>query len=161
MLPRSSERNGRLIDHGDPTEAPAAITPQALVRNVLDKHFANGAHLAFTSDGEFRCYDGKHWAVLPEIELLEVVVDELSDRPAGVRLTTILRDASELLKVRCSAKGAHLSLARTPAPVVNCSNGEVWIGRDGSLDLRPHDPESFLSHSLRASAAPSRPARPM
>jgi putative DNA primase/helicase len=35
-----------------------------------------------------------------------------------------------------------------PPPVINCANAEVWISPDGTVDLRPHRPESHLRHCL-------------
>jgi putative DNA primase/helicase len=41
-----------------------------------------------------------------------------------------------------------LSFVAEPPPVINCANGEVWIAAGGSVDLRPHRPESHLRHCL-------------
>jgi P4 family phage/plasmid primase-like protien len=38
--------------------------------------------------------------------------------------------------------------------VINCANGEVWIADDGSIELRPHRPDSFLRHCLDVSYDP-------
>ena len=39
-------------------------------------------------------------------------------------------------------------MSRNPPPVINCANGEVWIAPDGTVELRPHRPESHLRHCL-------------
>ena len=32
--------------------------------------------------------------------------------------------------------------------MINCANGELWIGPDGSVELRSHSPQSYLRHCL-------------
>jgi putative DNA primase/helicase len=41
-----------------------------------------------------------------------------------------------------------LGFVSDPPPVINCKNGELWIAPDGSVELRPHRPESYLRHRL-------------
>ena len=42
-----------------------------------------------------------------------------------------------------------------PAPVINCKNGELWIAKDGSVELRPHDEKSYLRHCLEVAYDPA------
>ena len=53
-----------------------------------------------------------------------------------------------LLLAKLAAKNDLLGFVAEPAPIINCSNGELWIAQDGGVELRPHRPESYLRHCL-------------
>jgi len=82
----------------------------------------------------------------------------LDDNDAGRRLLQIFRDwgwPQSQGRVTSAVKQAveslkHQTFVNAPPffgvgqPVINCTNGELWFRRDGSVELRPHNPESGL-----------------
>jgi putative DNA primase/helicase len=69
-------------------------------------------------------------------------------RLSSKRTASLLSQVLTLLKAKLAVKDDLLSFVANPPPVINCANGEVWISPDGTVDLRPHRPESHLRHCL-------------
>jgi putative DNA primase/helicase len=67
---------------------------------------------------------------------------------------SLVNQTLALLKAKLAEKEDRLGFVANPPPVINCANGEVWIAEDGSVELRPHQPESFLRHCLNVSYDP-------
>src|SRR3954451_7133272 len=42
----------------------------------------------------------------------------------------------------------RLRFLSPPPSVINCRNGELWIGADGRVELKPHNSQSYLRHVL-------------
>jgi putative DNA primase/helicase len=53
-----------------------------------------------------------------------------------------------LLKANLAAADNLLDFNVTPLPIINCANGELWLTPDGAVELRSHQPGSFLRHCL-------------
>src|SRR5450759_5437253 len=50
---------------------------------------------------------------------------------------------------------ASLGILDDPPSVINCSNCEVWILPNGTIEQRPHRPESYLRHCLDVKYEPA------
>ena len=61
---------------------------------------------------------------------------------------TALESAIKLLISKCAVQGDLLRLSEEPLPVINCRNGELWIGDQGAVHLCPHRHESYLTYVL-------------
>jgi putative DNA primase/helicase len=53
-----------------------------------------------------------------------------------------------LLEAKLAIREDLFAFTAEPPPVINCANGELWIGPDGNVELRSHSPESYLRHCL-------------
>jgi putative DNA primase/helicase len=120
---------------------------EALMRSVLDQWFAGGKHLMFVPDGQFWEFDVKLWRPVSDAWIKGKVLEAVQ---TGSHQTTasLVNQALALLKAKLAAKEDRLGFIANPPPVINCANGEVWIAEDGSVELRSHQPESFLRHCL-------------
>ena len=117
---------------------------------VLDREFARGDHLIFCPDGRFWMYTGTHWEPVQESWLRGrtlAAIQAMPDR-GGAATSAIIGQVSTLLKASRSVNGDPLGFIGTPPPVINCSNGELWISSDGSVELRKHQALSYLRHCL-------------
>ena len=52
------------------------------------------------------------------------------------------------MEAALAVKNDQFSFISDPPPVINCRNGELWILDDGNVELRPHRPDSNLTHCL-------------
>jgi putative DNA primase/helicase len=122
---------------------------ERLMQLVLDRHFHGGKHLLLSTDGGFWHYDARLWRVVQDQWVSGKVLEIIQANPVKNQKTaSLLGQALTLLKAKLAVKEDLLSFVATLPPVINCANGEVWIGPDGTVDLRPHRPESHLRHCL-------------
>ena len=135
--PRAAASAERSHDH-----APA------LMRQVLDADFDEGAHLEYTGD-VFWHFRRTHWVKLSEKELGKVILKHLLAGPvqSGRRARAMVREVVDLIKWNRATEPDRSRLAE-PLPVINAANGELWIREDGSVELRPHNPASKQRHCL-------------
>lgn len=122
----------------------------SICQELLDTLYAGGAELSLSQDGTFFCYTGTHWeSVLPQ-----TIRGELQDIALKFKgltnksLHSIVNEAFGTLKDRLGQYGCFFSLQGEIKPVINCLNGELWFNSDGSVELKPHEPESQLLYCL-------------
>jgi len=132
--------------------APSSTGDEAegVMQTVLDQHYASGAHLLRPSDGQFWAFDGTRWAPLGGKVLSGIALAAIQAVPGrrGQNTASLMQQVIRLIEARVAADGDPLRFSAPPLPVINCRNGELWIAPDGSLDLRPHNPASYLRHRL-------------
>ena len=129
---------------------------EALMHSVLDQWFAGGKHLVFALDEQFWEFEVKQWRPVPDEWIKGKVLDVVQTSAVGSSQNTasLVNQALGLLKAKLAAKEDRLGFVAAPPPVINCANGEVWIAEDGSVELKPHQPESFLRHCLKVNYDP-------
>lgn len=155
MRAQALRRPSRDFDGCAPKSGPAeqALSPMkhdavSLMHFVLDAIYEGGAHLAYT-DTSFWHFDRTHWGLLSEKELGREILAHLASaaKRGGRQARGLIREVIELLKMQ-QATGADRARLGDPLPVINVANGELWIGDDGSIELRPHNPASGLRYCL-------------
>jgi len=126
-----------------------ADAAEGLMQLVLDQYFAGGKHLMFSIDGRYWLYDVRLWRDVPDQWVSGKVLEAIQGYPVKKPNTAaLLSQVMTLLKAKLAIKDDLLSFQANPPPVINCSNGELWIAQDGSVELKPHRPESYLRHCL-------------
>jgi putative DNA primase/helicase len=122
---------------------------ERLMQLVLERHFNGGKHLLLSTDSQFWHYDVRLWRVVQDQWVSGKVLEVIQGNPPKNQKTaSLLGQVLTLLKAKLAVKDDALSFVANPPPVINCANGELWITPDGTLDLRPHRPESHLRHCL-------------
>jgi putative DNA primase/helicase len=102
-----------------------------------------------STEDRFWHYDVRLWRPVQDQWVAGKVLETIQGNPVKNQKTaSLLNQVLALLKARLAVKGDVLSFVDNPPPVINCTNGEVWIRPDGTADLRPHRPESYLRHCL-------------
>ncbi|TXM64346.1 hypothetical protein FV226_26625 [Methylobacterium sp. WL12] len=150
--PRSKSNNavGTITDAETVEHVAPAVVHDAvsLVRIVLDAAYGGGAHLAYAG-GAFRHFDRTHWKPLSKEKLGRSILNHLPSAAnrGGRQARTIIQETVDLLKMH-RATGPDRARLDDPLPIINVGNGELWIGVDGSVELRPHDPASGLRYCL-------------
>jgi len=124
---------------------------------VLAREFQNGEHLTFCTDGRFWMYNGKCWEPVQENWLRGRTLAAIQGLPerGGTASSALISQVSTLLKAKLAVNGDPLRFIGTPLPVINCSNGELWISADGTVELRNHDAKSYLRHCLDVAYDPA------
>ena len=59
-----------------------------------------------------------------------------------------MKQVATLLEGELAVEGDPLRFTAEPPPVINCENGEVWVSENGTVNFRPHRPESYLRQCL-------------
>jgi putative DNA primase/helicase len=117
---------------------------------VLDRYFGGGDRLIFAKDGQFWMHNGKFWEPAQSNWLsgrtFEAIQD-MSER-GGKATSAIVGQVASLLKAKLAVNDDPLRFMGSPLPVLNCSNGELWIDSEGAVELRPHLVKSYLRHCL-------------
>jgi P4 family phage/plasmid primase-like protien len=133
---------------GDPAEL--------VVERMLDRHFAGGKHLMLSSDARFWHYNGRVWRPVADQWISGKALGTIRANPLkGQKAAPLLGQVLTLLKANLTANDDLLDFNVTPLPVINCINGELWLTADGGIELRPHQPRSFLRHCLGVAYDPA------
>jgi P4 family phage/plasmid primase-like protien len=135
--------------------SPGDDKAEFVMRAVLDRHYANGAHLIHAADQQFWRFDGKRWAPISRAVIEGVILDTiqaLSLPRSGT--ASILKQTVSLLAAKTAVPDDRLRFLAPPEPVLNLVNGELWIASDGNVELRPHRAVSYLRHLLDVSYDP-------
>ncbi len=147
QIVRSIGRYPPLSDDTDPAEA--------LMQVVLDRYFGSGKHLLRGSDGRFWHYDVRLWRPVSDDWVSGKALKILQSNPAkGQKTASLINQVLTLLKAKLAVESDPLGFVAEPPPIINCTNGELWIGDDGEIRLRPHRPRSYLRHCLDLEYAP-------
>jgi P4 family phage/plasmid primase-like protien len=122
------------------------------VRYILDNYYAGGKHLIYVNDSQFWAYNSRYWQPVDSAAVGAQVVDAAQDlrKELGVPFPThtLSREIEYLIKRMVHADISVLRLDKEPLPVINCLNGELWIGEDGRVELVPHKYDSYLTNCL-------------
>jgi len=129
---------------GDDTDAA-----ERLMHLVLERNFSRGKHLMLCPDGRFWQYDVRLWRPVPDQWVSRMVLETIEANPVKKQNTSsLIGQVLTVLRAKVAVKDDVLGFVADPPPVINCANGEVWIADDGSVELRPHRPDSHLRHCL-------------
>ena len=106
---------------------------ETLLQVLLDRQFAGGKLLTFGTDGRFWHYSGKFWQPVPDQWIDGRILETLQTSPVQTSATSasLLRQARTLLEAKLAIKEDLFAFTAEPPPVINCANGELWIGPDG------------------------------
>lgn len=121
-----------------------------VVEHLLAERFAKGEHLIHAKNQQFYEYIGTHWEVVPPNEIDQMIFDSAEEiqvknvSDAKFKSSTIFTSAERVLIAKTARREDVFRFQEPPLPVVNTTNAEVWINRDGSHDARPHRAESYL-----------------
>lgn len=122
----------------------------AIAKTVLNRFYADGAHLIRAMDKSYWTYTGTHWTRITDEQVFAKVLEVVQTVGSAKRkdYRALAESAARLLVGLTAADGDVLRLTEEPPPVINCRNGELWIDDDGSVNLRPHRADSYLTYSL-------------
>jgi P4 family phage/plasmid primase-like protien len=127
------------------------------ISDAIAKHLFNeGHHILQEPGGILYRYCGTHWVTVPEATikkhaLAAFEIYKKSTGLKGVREIAIANDATALLSAKASDSlgAARLNTkAYVENGVLNCTNGELWLGEDGSFIRKDHSYTSYQVNCL-------------
>lgn len=127
--------------------------PYDVAQQVLKECFGKGRTLVRALDKRYWKYAGTHWKPYSSDELKGLIMTKAEGyrelNPAiKFQVSSTILSAEVVIKAAV-AKGIDLlGENRAPAPVVNCTNCELWIQDDGRAERRKHSPDSLLTYCL-------------
>jgi len=98
---------------------------------------------------ELWIYTGKYWRYYEDAEALQELTKILSEKgwsKESGKITRVAQEALSSLKVQSFQ--LNPTFRREVQHIINCANGEVWFLPNGEVELRPHSPDSGLTHVL-------------
>jgi len=129
-----------------------------LAEKTFELKFYKKQGLVMNTNGDFWKYSGTHWFVItPQYVGLMVtqVLDEMRNKiEITCKENALVNEAVSILGRLAATDKDILRLRERPYPVVNCSNGELWIKSDGTSVLKPHRPRSKLLQVLNVEYKP-------
>ena len=128
-----------------------------IAETMLDRYFAGGRNLLQALDKSWWSYTGTHWRRMANDNALKnYLLETIKDMPPEDQAESyLLESAFKILSALQASEQDHLRLEGIQPRVVNCRNGELWIEDDGTVELRPHRAESYLSYVLDQDYNPS------
>lgn len=128
---------------------------ERLMQLALERNFKRGKHLMICPDGRFWHYDVRLWRPAPDPWVSRMVLETIEANPVKKQNTaSLMNQVLTVLKAKVAVKDDVLGFVADPSPVINCTNGELWIADDGTVELRRHRPESHLRHCLHVTYDP-------
>lgn len=129
-----------------------------IAHQVLDTQFKGGT-LVRGLDGQYWRYSGTHWQPYSSDELKGLIKAECEAYRAlnpsfKFQISSTIVASEVVIRAEVSKGADLLGANRAPAPVINCSNCELWLERDGSFATRRHSPGSFLTYCLPLAYSP-------
>ena len=131
-----------------------------VAEHLLAKQFDNGAKLIHAKNQQFYEYVGTHWEPVPPNEINQMIfnsAEELQLDPGSetkFRTSTLFAACEKVLVAKTARRKDVFRFSEPPPPVVNTTNAEVWINRDGAHEALPHSPESYLLSCLNTEFDP-------
>jgi len=123
-----------------------------IARKIRNEHFNGGAHLVRCADASYWCFVDTHWRETTGGSLRRIIMEEANKvfhLFEGNSLPAQVSQAKTCLDDLLGTDEDVMGFNDEPSSVVNCANGEVWVGEDGTVELMPHRPESRLTYCLQ------------
>ncbi len=130
----------------------AADLGRLLSDKTLEHVFEGGEQLTCPPSGQLYCFQDTHWVPLSDEFLGKLVQRVLhmmqSKMVVKCQEYNLISQAVRLSRITSATLTDRLHSTDLPASVINCRNGELWLARDGSHMLKPHDHKSYLLNCL-------------
>lgn len=127
-----------------------------VAQETLKEFYFDGLSLKRNSDGCYYYFDKTHWR-LTSLDVVRNNIQKTASRhllKANKGLAALTSDALRCLDDLLASDADLLGMMDTPPPVINCQNFELWLGKDGSVEAKPHHPASRLFACLGYGYAP-------
>jgi phage/plasmid-associated DNA primase len=132
---------------------------EILANTTIETVFKNGKHIITEPNKQIWAFHNTHWKPMSDEYLGKIVygvLDTLKTKMAiEANEVTLVTAAVKGIRMRSSVLSSRLFTTDHYKPVINCANGEVWINKDGTHSLKPHNYRSYQLRCLRVDYDPS------
>ena len=132
---------------------------EILANTTIETVFKKGRHILTEPNKQSWAFHKTHWKPMSEQYLGKIVYGVLDTLKAKMQLevqeVTLVSTAVKGIGMRSSVLTSRLFNTDHHVPVINCANGEVWIEKDGTHILKPHNHRSYQLRCLNVDYDPS------
>lgn len=133
---------------------------EILSNTTINTVFKSGKHIVTEPNRQIWAFNRTHWKPMPDDYLGKMiygVLDTLKRKmDVEANEVTLVTNAVKAVRMRSSLLTSRLfSPDEAYRPVINCNNGEIWINRDGTHQLKPHSYRSYQLRCLKVDYDPS------
>lgn len=117
-----------------------------VAKEALKEFYSDGLFLKRNSDGCYYVFDKSHWR-LTSLDVVRNNIQKTASQhlaKTNKGLAALTGDALRCLDDLLASDADLLGMMDTPPSVINCQNFELWLGKDGSVEAKPHHPASRL-----------------
>ncbi len=130
-----------------------------LAHKTLEHTFNKGKHLSCPPSGILWAFHKTHWKKMSDEFLAKLIQQTLHQLKKKIKIDTneltLVQQAVKLSRIHAATLTDRIHSGELPPSVVNCKNGELWMNKDGSHALRPHNYKSYLINCLNVDYDPS------
>lgn len=132
---------------------------EILANTTIETVFKKGKHIITEPNKQIWAFNKTHWKPMSDEYLGKIVYGVLDTLKTKMQLevneVTIVSSAVKGIRMRSSVLTSRLFNTDHYLPVINCANGEVWIEKDGSHTLKPHNYRAYQLRCLKVDYDPS------
>lgn len=140
-------------------EAQIADDLALIISNkTLEIIFNKGKHLTCSPSGILYGFKATHWIKISDEFMSKLVQSTLHNLKERMEIKgqelSLITQAVKLSRIEAATLRDKLFSTDLPSPVINCTNGELWLNRDGTHKLKPHSYRSYLTSCLNVEYNP-------
>lgn len=132
---------------------------EVLANTTIDSVFKQGKNIVTEPNSQIWTFHKTHWKPMSEDYLGKIIYNVLDTLKTKMSIetneVTLVSNAIKSIRMRSSLLTSKLFRTDSYHPIINCSNGEVWINKDGSHTLKPHSYRSYQLRCLNVDYDPS------
>lgn len=125
---------------------------------TLELTFNKGKHITCPPSGVLYAFHKTHWKPISDEFLGKLVQGTIHALKTKMDIeaneVTLIGQAVKLSRIRSATLTDKLHRTDLPHSVINCKNGELWLDKDGSHTLKPHNYRSYLINCLNVNYDP-------
>lgn len=130
-----------------------------LAKKTLEKTFNHGKHITCPPSGVLWAFNKTHWRQMSDEFLAKLIQNVLVELKKKMKVEcqelSLISQAVKLSRIQVATLSDRIFRTDLPPSVVNCHNGELWLNKDGSHTLKPHNYRSYLLNCLNVDYDPS------
>lgn len=132
---------------------------EILANTTIETVFKKGKNIITEPNRQIWAFHKTHWKPMSDEYLGKIVYGVLDTLKTKMEIetneVTLVQNAVKGIRMRSSVLTSRLFTTDHYLPIINCSNGEVWINKDGTHSLKPHNYRSYQLRCLKVDYDPS------
>lgn len=132
---------------------------EILANTTIETVFKKGKYIITEPNKQVWVFHKTHWKPMSDEYLGKIVYGVLDTLKTKMTIeaneVTLVSSAVKGIRMRSSVLASRLFTTDHYLPIINCANGEVWINKDGTHTLKPHNYRSYQLRCLRVDYDPS------
>lgn len=131
---------------------------EILANTTMETVFKNGKYIITEPNGQLWAFNKTHWLPVRDEYLGKMIYGVLDTLKSKIDVSgseiILVNNAVRTVRMRSSLLTSRLFDTERYRPIINCINGEVWINKDGTHELKPHNYKSYQLRRLNVKYNP-------